>query len=556
MISASRNSLPLCGVLASGAFLVLCLTRIDGQGPYYDELFQVPAAFMLLGHAPYTFAPVSWENVPLLTMPYAGAAKSILYGLWMRGAGAPFSLVSWRVLGILLVCVGLLLFHAGARPGLTRAERGLFSALFLTDVTVLLTSRHDWGPTALSMALRLAWIGLWIRLESSDSVRRGELWLLGLLPTFSIYEKLNNATFLVPLALAGLFSPALRAPAPRLHVLAGALAGLLPLLWINTLVGGISIQALLDSTGPSRSTAALLGLPQFFRLFLELGAGADARAFILGQAVSLWVEYSELASMTGLLSAAALMGLRRGTTDRAARLALVSTLAYVLTGILTHFLPSETWIHHWIAATPFQYVAMSLLPGLARRAWTGSSPKAWPRAPVLVLLACLLLARGVNLWETEHALARGMTGPSWDPSYATIARFAIDHRDRANFVLADWGFATSIYAFSNGSFRISEPFWDYREPTQLRTSLCGRPGRPVYVIARRLDFPVNPAATEAIIRDLGALTEGRTLPVESEVADLRSVLVLKFPHPDSSARASDSTDGRGRELCPRPRADG
>jgi hypothetical protein len=38
-----------------------------------------------------------------------------------------------------------------------RPRGGLaFALLFLTDTTVLLTTRHDWGPVAIALAYRLA----------------------------------------------------------------------------------------------------------------------------------------------------------------------------------------------------------------------------------------------------------------------------------------------------------------------------------------------------------------------------------------------------------------
>src|SRR5512147_217273 len=69
-------ALALAGVAAAG-FVLLSSPRLEAQGLYYDELHQAPAAFLWLGRAPYLFTPVRWGKLPLLTMPYSGAAKSV-----------------------------------------------------------------------------------------------------------------------------------------------------------------------------------------------------------------------------------------------------------------------------------------------------------------------------------------------------------------------------------------------------------------------------------------------------------------------------------------------
>ena len=515
-------------------FFFLCSNRIDAQGLYYDELHQAPAAFMLVGKPPYTFIQASWGNIPLLTMPYGGATKSIIYGLWMKWTGLPFSVISWRMSGICLVIVGLVLFYAGARHGMAPRGLCLFSALFLTDITVLMTSRHDWGPTALSMALRLSWIGLWIKMESAPEIRRADAFFFGLIPAFSLYEKLSNVAFLGVFALVACLSGNDRFRRYRFATLGGFLVGFSPLVLVNLLKPAVSFKQTLKAVRSTDYIHALSQTPVLLSDTLSLGAGDIVRDFILSYSIPGWVQRSELAFMIILIVGAGVISFLYWRQLREARLMLLSMLGYFVALTLTWMLPGTTWVHHWIVATPFQYVSLALLPivvsklaaSLPSRAWTYGLFRVLP-----VLLSFFLLLRAINLWDTESALAKGMASSSWDPSYTRIARFVTEHRDNANFILADWGFATAIYACSNGSFPVAEPFWNYRKREELASVLSEKPGKPIYVLTHRTGRPINPAITEAILRDIKRMTHDQTLPVEPEIATLKSVQVLKFAYP-------------------------
>jgi hypothetical protein len=131
------------GVVAALAFLALSTVRLDWQGMYYDEVHQAPASFFYIGEHPALFVyPVL--GIPVLNMGYSGAIKSAVYGAYLRLSGAHFTVFSWRLLGILFVSVGLLLFYRFAAVRLPVASSLVFLALFLTDTSAILMTRHDW----------------------------------------------------------------------------------------------------------------------------------------------------------------------------------------------------------------------------------------------------------------------------------------------------------------------------------------------------------------------------------------------------------------------------
>jgi hypothetical protein len=188
------------GILAALLFLGFTAIQLDRQGLYYDEVHSAVASFAYMGKEPQMFTPVIIGGVPVLVLPYSGALKPALYGTYLQFSGS-FSVVSWRLLGLLIVSLGIFLFCVLGGAGLSSRGLLLFLFLFLTDATVLTTSRHDWGPVAISLFLRLLFIALFLRGSTRESSSPWCTFSLGIVVGLSVYEKLNNAVLVVPLII-------------------------------------------------------------------------------------------------------------------------------------------------------------------------------------------------------------------------------------------------------------------------------------------------------------------------------------------------------------------
>src|SRR5262245_46027825 len=90
-------------LLPAVIFLWLATVRLDAQGLYYDELHQAAGAFTYLGSPPEYFALFPIHGSPLFNMPYSGAIKTAIYGLYLRLVKPEFSVMSWRLIGILFM---------------------------------------------------------------------------------------------------------------------------------------------------------------------------------------------------------------------------------------------------------------------------------------------------------------------------------------------------------------------------------------------------------------------------------------------------------------------
>lgn len=521
-------------------FVWLATVRLDAQGLYYDEVHQAPAAFAYLGRTVPFFgvgsmgeavasAPVprGLRIVPLLNLPYSGAIKSAVYGLYLRLLGSGFTVISWRLVGVLTVAVGIGLFVGLAQRAVSTPSLALVVGLLLTDVTVILASRHDWGPVALAVALRLVLIGVWLRGAASPVPSLANSFALGLLVGVAVFEKLSSIVLLLPLAV--FVWP--RAGATVRHLGAvgvGLLVGAAPLVVLNAASWALRGQVISLS---SLEDSALRSWPAFLRYvhqYLDLGAGAEVRSFILGSPASPWVTALELWLMVSALTLAAWGASRKRSRCLSARMSLQALVAYVAIGVGVYLLPREIWVHHWVLGTPFQYVAVALAVDSARRP-TGVGHGRLATYGLLAIVTATLVTRAIGLTSLELALQRGDAAKSWHPELTRVARFAATRAGEAAFIAADWGVGTQVFCLGQGRpGLIKELFREYRGPDDLVRFREEAGVDAYYALSLRPPSGVAPGDTARILRDLESEPGWREMKVEPELRNLAAVAVRKF----------------------------
>jgi hypothetical protein len=510
--SCSRKAALSIGLGAAAVYLLLAVPRLEGPGPQYDEMHQAPAAFAWVGSSPSMVCSWKIGRFCVLDMPYSVAFKGNLYGAYMRLFGRGFSLRDWRLLGVGVVALALLLFALAARTALSAAGLALFLALTVSDVTLFVHSRFDYGPVALGLALRLILVAVWLRGVAAPEPSAGNSFGLASIAGLATCEKLSSVVLLVPVALA------LSGRRSRCHLLAAAsgwLVGTLPLLVVNlvSLGRGAGLVSLRDvGTSPSRSLVEFGGWAWDT---LALGAGRQAVELLLGPGVPGWAVIAEVLLIPlalGLAVAAAPGRWRRPVAMAAG--------AYVTMALAVWLLPRVTRTYHWVLATPFQYAAVAL--AVRRR-----EARRWVVAAFAIVLGLWLGARVAGVVRVERAVLAGRSGLAWHPSLRELGEFAATRAEEAAFLATDWGVAVQLYCYLDGrDGLIFEPYWNYRGP-QLFTDIRERTGRGVIYALRLRDVGVRPGTRARIEQDLAADPAWREVACEPEASG-RAVACRKF----------------------------
>ena len=438
------------GVAAAVVFTVLAGIHLDGQGVYYDELHQAPAAFDYLGkHAP--IFNYSFHGIPILNMSYSGAIKSNVYGLYLRYVNPHFTVYSWRLVGIVSVAIGIFGFFQIAGVSLPLTSGVLFAVLLLSDASVILATRHDWGPTALALCFRLAFLAVWLSIELREPSGLKHF-TAGFLVGVAIFEKLSAVVLLTPFCIL-LFTSRKRAPRAWIAGVLGILAGALPLLLVN--IGSYMRShsfVSLSGLGPERAAVGARDLLSYAYQYFALAQGGMARQLVLGDSPGSFWPQAEAALTLLLLVIIAVAAFRSRSTNRLMTLAGIIAASYLLVGISVFLLPRDTFVHHWILGTPFHYGAIALaLPAFANPAEHGTRRRAIYRAAFVTAVAA----------PVRFELNTGSLTPTTTMSSAMAATFSVKSRSCATPRLRE------TFSFTSVLNPLTDALTRYGPPTRI-----------------------------------------------------------------------------------------
>jgi hypothetical protein len=514
-VSFTRLSI---GAAGAAAFLALTLPRLDAQGAQYDELHQAVGAFAWCGRPTAMFSPVEALGVPILNTTYSGAIKTTLFGLWLRTHDCAFTISSWRLTGLLFAAIGFVLFAVLSRARLVTIA--LVIALLITDSTILIGTRHDYGPIALALAIRLVFVGVWLRVRQSHDVRIAPAFVLGACVGLAAFEKLSSLV-LIPVLIVIVYSDErLRRRSALLACATGLVVGLAPLIAVNA-YSWATTGRLISAAQAAVQSHALTRLPSFVGSYLSIAAGTELRAWIFGSGVPVWLQIAE-GALTGTLLLLSVLatdtaGARTRLLDRG-RPAQIAVVAYLLCMVGTWLLPAVTEAHHWIVGTPFQYVAFAFAMERA------DDRKRWARLALALLFAVRLPA----LVATASSISAGRSGIEWHPDFSALGIWASRTPSDTVFVAADWGLATQIACFSNGVHVPKELFWNYERREQLEAALSEPGTRTYYLVGLVEPSPVNRDGTRRLIADAATVPGWREEPVDPEAAALKTLVIRRF----------------------------
>ena len=511
-------------VIAVCSFLFFSCIRLDGQGLYYDEVHQAVGSFAYVGNPTYQFESLTFHNIPIMNLNYSGAIKTAVYGLYMRIFDQSFSVISWRLVGILMVSIALLLFGVLLYKILSSVGLAIFYFLVITDITVLLTTRHDWGPTALALSLRLILLAFWIRGELSKEVKPRNTFLLVFLVAFSLFEKLSSVVLIIPLILMIFLNPKRRNKAHMIASVYGGLVGASPLIFANLLsyfTNDTLISFQFQKTTQNFSYASIIS---YAKEYLALGAGQAAQWFILGIKADIFSQL-ELILFSSIILFVLFTLFKRRFAPVQFRLSGILLLCYFIIMIQFPFIPQDTWIHHWIIGTPFQYLAIALFfSGLLE---TKTIAKKVNYGLIFsVLLVIFSLYRLSGLVSVERALARGATSPAWDKSLSQMGEFAASRSNSAIFAAEDWGISNQLICFTNGEGIVVQP----TDSDGIFNAVKNRSKNELYLIFTVPARDVTPETKKAFLDYINQTisNEWQKVPVDKQIARLSTFEVIKY----------------------------
>jgi hypothetical protein len=537
------------GILAALTFAALSIVNLDSQGANYDELHQAPASFHYLGKKPSMFT-LELLGIPYFNTTYIGAIKSTVYGLYLKHVDPRFTLYSWRLLGIGFVSVGLLVFYGVAGRSLPAPSAWLFAALLTTDATAILTTRFDWGPTALALALRLALLSLWLSIELDDpgKTAEGRYFASGCVVGIAIFEKLSSVVLLVPLALL-LLSTWRRNRKGWLASALGLAAGSLPLLLgnISAYSHGKGLISLTDlSSGKAR--IHLRDWIDYAQQYFATGQGGVVRGFILADDPNPCWAQAETALLSVVLLILIVSAFQSRRTNRLMAAAGLLAAAYVLVGVSVFLLPRGIWVHHWFSGTPFQYAAIAL----AFAAFDAPPrPGRWRRAVFRISAAAMLILHIAAMLRVEKLLADGSASGVFSPDLTRVGELASRKAASSAFLSADWGTGTQVYCLGDGQDDlVYEPFAD-PDPEAATLAIADATRKDaLYVLAT--GFPMLRSNASALVLDsMSRSAAWQEEPIEEDFAGLSGIQVRKFVRRRSAAPRRSHPPRPARPQSPR-----
>ncbi len=525
----NRNSIAyrIIIIIVAICFYLLSINRLDAQGLYYDEVHQAVPAFNYSGQEQHNFSALSIRGIPVLNMTYSGAIKSLIYGLFLRYSKVGFSVTNWRLVGILCVSAALLLFGLILHKKLSITSYLIFGIFFVTDATVILTTRHDWGPVALALSLRLLIIAIWLRGELSEKINVLNSFVLGILVGISIFEKLSSIVLLPTIAIMFMFSPQRRKMFHLLSASIGLIVGLIPLIVSNIYSLKYSGYFVSTSYINSEQVFSITEIITTLKAYISLGAGELVEIFILGKNTPI-LSIAEFWALLLMVLLTVFITIKYHKQNINIRLAGILMLCYLVTLPSLYLLPQDTWVHHWIIGTPFQYLSISLI---------GSQYQKLRRVMVYIFSALLLIfivIRSTGIFSLEQFLSNGDSSIKWDPSINVLGEFAQRNTDDSIFIAGDWGIANQLICFTNGKTGvIYELFYgggNNRSVEDIVETIKNSNLPNVYLLFISPPVFTNEDRRDKILLEISVKLSPawKLQPLEKDIANLNSVILYKY----------------------------
>ena len=148
-------------------FFSLLIYRLYLPGFYYDELLFVNAA--LNNDSSEMFLHKQFLGVPIFIFPYIGALKSWFYFFIFKIID--ISYISLRMPMIIVGIISFLLNYFYVKKYISKSVAILFIILASFDISTIMSTRFDWGPTTFMMLFRILFLILLFKYWKSKKIK-------------------------------------------------------------------------------------------------------------------------------------------------------------------------------------------------------------------------------------------------------------------------------------------------------------------------------------------------------------------------------------------------
>jgi len=518
-------------VLFLGVFLYVITLNLDAQGPNYDELLLAVPSFTYKGIPVAMFNEFSLAGVPVFANSILGGIKTAIYGSYLVLTDSRFTITGWRFMAIALYTLGLIFFIFKISHVLKRREFLLLVLLIITDIDILINVRFDFGPVAMSFLYKYIFLGLAINTELNKKLNSFLSFLMGLATGLIIFDKLSAVVFLIPyfMFLFHWIKKAILISKNLYLNIIGLFIGLFPIIITNIyyLIREnrlFSTVSLVSNTVYKLSTINL-----FIKSYFYLGSGFDSIRGMLGQDIIRNTGSFQFYILVLFILVLFIFNFLFLRQKRKIHLSLLFLLSFIFIGLALYLMPQKTYERHFLLGTPFQYISVILIFDLINKIKLNKKLKKLLYTSCIIVFTVWISVRTANLILTANYLASGKSSLQWDPSFNEIGVFADKNKADSYFIASDWGVATQIFAYSNGSQNlIFELFPGYHNSGQLRNVIKNSRKKIIYIIGLNPPTQLYRANSQKIETDAKSATYLESVPLEQELRDLKAIRIKKY----------------------------
>lgn len=422
-------------------FVFLCVYNIHLPGLYYDEALFVNGA--LLGRDSDMFIHKRLFDIPFTLMPYIGALKAWFYFPIFKLID--ISIYSIRLPMVLIGLMTMILNYLFVKKFFNKNIAIIFLVFSVFDISTIMTTRIDWGPTTLMMFFRV--IFLYLLMMFWRYKNKKYLYYSIIVAFLGIFDK-ANFIWIVNAGFASLFLIYFQ----RNHTLKGIGLKLYLKSFVIIMILLIILLLFFDS-----NSLKIFDNISFRNFFEEIsiafnGFMANAYGVMVGQVtITTKLEFFYKQIVFCLLFLLSLLYLMYELLNKKLRPEIIFIFLFLLLILIQIAItPRAGGPHHFAIFSPLFYIIISyalfnMMELVTKNTFLYKSKVYF--VSFILILNCIFSLQIYNQYIAgfKHSL-----NLKWSKNIYSLVDY-INNQSFDNVICVDWGLCTQIQALSNNS---------------------------------------------------------------------------------------------------------